>query len=79
MKLPYKVHNPAGVHVADCKHVEEAACLVAFLGDDASIRVGPLVVWHEGKEDQPAGESYDQVAQTVHDRMEVALERVRSR
>lgn len=56
---------------AACKAVEEAACLVAFLGDGATIRCEhTLIVWTEGEEDQPAAESYDHVAETVKLRLE---------
>lgn len=58
----YKVSNPSGEYVASCKYLEDAACLVAFLGAGATIKWlhGP-VIWHEGHEDQPASESYDHV------------------
>lgn len=65
----WKVYNPQGEYVAACKHVEDAACLVAFYGDGATIRDGHGIrgiVWHEGKEGQPAAESYDHVAEHVH-------------
>lgn len=55
---------------AACKYVEDAAALVAFLGDGATIRSGHrLVLWTEGKETEAAGESYDSVAATVHERL----------
>jgi hypothetical protein len=56
---------------AATKHVEEAACLVAFLGDGATIRADhKLVVWREGREDQSAAESYDHVVAVAHQRLE---------
>jgi len=64
----YKVFNPEGRYVAACKHVEDAACLVANYGDGATIRLSHAkrdAAWTEGAEDQPAGESYDHVRNTV--------------
>lgn len=56
---------------AACKYIEEAACLVSFLGDGATIRADhALIVWREGQEDQPASESYDHVTQVVHARLD---------
>lgn len=64
-----KIYNPAGDYVAACKHGEDAACLMAFYGDGATIRSGhSKIVWTEGGEAQPAGESYDFVATTVFER-----------
>jgi hypothetical protein len=61
-------------YLAACKRVEEAACLVAFLGDGATIRSGhDLVLWTEGSEDQSACESYDHVTEVVHGRLAMHL------
>lgn len=66
----WKVYNAEKKYRAACKDVEEAAVLVAFLGDGATIRCDHcLVLWTEGKEDQPAAESYDHVTSTVHHRL----------
>lgn len=54
---------------ARCLHAEEAACLVAFLGNGARIVVGRRTVWEEGKEVQPAAESYDYVTEWVEKRL----------
>lgn len=54
-------------YVAACKYLEDAAALVAFRGDGATIRDGHSArhtVWCEGAEDQPANESYDHVRDT---------------
>lgn len=71
---PYiKVYNAAGEYLASFKYEEDAAVLVAALGDGASIRIGHSkrsVVWTEGKETQSAGESYDHVATTIRGRVE---------
>lgn len=66
----WQVYNPQGEHVASLVYAEDADALVAFYGDGATIRTtSDTILWHEGLEDQPAGESYDHVATTVGDRM----------
>lgn len=60
----WKVYDADGEYRAACKYLEEAACLVDFLGDGSTIRAGHdkrWTVWTEGK-DGKAGESYDVVA-----------------
>lgn len=70
----WKVYNPSGEYVAACKHVEDAACLVALYGNGATIRnpwtghTKPL--WREGVEEFSAGESYDRVCIVVNARYE---------
>jgi hypothetical protein len=65
----YKVYNRHGEYVAACKHAEDAAALVALYGDGATIKHGHrTIVWCEGAESQPAGKSYDFVAQKVYER-----------
>lgn len=57
-----------GEYRASCRYPEDAAMLVACLGDGAQIRDGHAarsIVWNEGAEEQPAGESYDYVAAMV--------------
>lgn len=76
--LYFKVHNEDGEHVASFMHSEDSASFIALLGDGATIRVGPLVVWREGRESQPASESYDFVAGVVHDRMEMERQRLQA-
>ena len=62
----WKVYSPQGEYVAACKHLEDAAALVALYGSGASISEGHgKKLWTEGQEDQPAGESYDHVRETV--------------
>jgi len=79
----WKVYNAAKVYQAACKEVELAAVLVAFLGDGATIRCDhTLILWTEGKEGLPAGESYDEVVAVVHARLgahRAALSAQRSR
>lgn len=63
-----------------CKDVEEAACLVAFLGDGATIRFShTLVFWTEGKEELPAAESFDNVAEIVHARLKEHDDKMRAK
>ena len=57
-------------YVASCKYLEDAAALVAFLGEGSTIRWGhSVVLWTEGREDFPAGESYDRVRDVCAKRM----------
>jgi len=75
----WKVFNPQGEYVASCKHVEDAAAIVSSYGEGATIRDGYTtrsIMWTEGKEKQPAGESYDFVHAVVTGR---ARERAQAR
>ena len=68
----WKVFNPQGEYVASCKHVEDAAMIVGSYGEGARISYQrQFTVWHEGHEHQPASDSWDYVAQVVHERFEV--------
>lgn len=65
----YKVYNAENEYVASCKHPEDAAAIVALNGAGTTIRLGHTgFLWREGQESQPAGESYDYVAQTCYAR-----------
>lgn len=65
----WKVYSADIEYRAACKYVEDAAALVAMLGDGATIRAGHRrIVWTEGQEAQPAAESYDFVYSVVHKR-----------
>lgn len=67
----FKVYDRHGEYVAATKRLEEAAVLVAFLGDDSTIREGhKFVLWTEGKEHISASESYDEVANVASQRAE---------
>lgn len=69
----WKVYSSDGEYIGCVKNAEDAACLVALRGDGAKVRYDhSFVVWNEGHEDQPAGESYDFAA-------DVMLRRVRER
>lgn len=51
---------------AAVKYPEDAAALVAALGDGTVLRHGHgRIVWREGSEEFPAGESYDRFADVV--------------
>ncbi len=75
----FEVYDDEHKWRATCLHVEEAARLVAFLGEGATIRVKRdcwvegmkvdryPVCWTEGA-DGEAHESYDAVAELVHRR-----------
>lgn len=68
--LRWEVYVEGKIRAA-CLHVEDAAMLVSCLGNGATIEYHGLVnctVWTEGAEDQPAGESYDYVAEVAHQR-----------
>lgn len=65
----FAVARDDGRLAALCADPEEAGVLVDWLGDGATIRSpGGAVVWHEGREAQPAAESWDFVAETVYAR-----------
>jgi len=68
--MDYHVFNAGGIHVASTLHVEEAACLMSFLGEGATIRtVYETIIYTEGK-DAKAWESYDEVVNIVFDNLE---------
>ncbi len=68
--MTWKVFNPKGEWIAECRHAEDAACLVAAYGEGAKIKKNGKVVWDESNEDFAAEESYDQVAAVCHRRAE---------
>ena len=62
----WKVYDPNGTYQAACKEGEAAAALVALYGDGSTVRYRHRrLVWTEGKEECPAGESYDTAARTM--------------
>jgi hypothetical protein len=70
----WKVYSADGEYRAAVKYPEDAAALVDFLGEGATIRASHdkrWTVWTEGK-DGRASESYDQVASTVADNEDAA-------
>lgn len=73
-----KVHNPSGEYVASCKYYEDAANLAASYGAGAVIRHADLssahnVIWREGSERISAGESYDEAAAIMMERVTAAF------
>lgn len=70
----WKVYDAQGKYQAACKEIEAAAALVAFYGDGATIRhEHSKPQWTEGV-DGAAAESYDVVAETVHQKMEATFQ-----
>lgn len=71
----WKVFSPSGDYVGSLVHGEDAAALVAIQGEGATIRFAghskKHVVWTEGSEEQSAGESYDETARIMADRLDV--------
>jgi hypothetical protein len=66
----FKIYTADGEYTAACKYVEDAAALVAILGDGATIRPDHhKPAWTEGAEEFSAGESYDRVGEVVYERM----------
>jgi hypothetical protein len=66
-----KVYDANGNYQASCVDIAAAAALMSFYGNGAEIRNGHAkksVLWREGSESQPAGESYDFVVGTVQSR-----------
>lgn len=67
----YKVFTPENEYIASFKYPGDAAVLVSAIGNGTTIRNGHAkrdTVWSEGSEQQPAGESYDFVAETIFQR-----------
>lgn len=64
----YKVHTFRG-YVASFKYIEDAAAFTACIGEGTTIRSRwGRILWQEGKESQPAIESYDHVAEVAQAR-----------
>ena len=65
----YKVYTADNEYIASVKYPDIAGALVSVLGEGSTIRIEhKRIVWTEGKEAQPAGESYDFVAEVVYAR-----------
>lgn len=65
----WKVYSRDGVYLASFVDAADAACFIAALGTGATLRAGHRhIVWREGAETQPAGESYDHVATVADER-----------
>ncbi len=75
----WKVYTAEREYIAACKHVEDAAALLAIQEDGATIRYGHNVIaWTQGA-DGDAGESYDAVASLAHERMDAHNRKVHAR
>lgn len=75
----YKVYSNKNEYVASCKYAEDAAAIVSMRGDGTTIRLGhSVVLWTEGQENLPAGESYDNVAEVCDAREDAHLAKYRS-
>jgi hypothetical protein len=75
----FKVYNSKNEYVAACKLPADAGALVAVYGNGTTIRLGhskSAILWTEGKEKQPANESFDFVAETVRERLEAHWKKV---
>lgn len=68
----FKVYAANGEYRGECKYAEDAAALVSFQGEGATIKYDGAVVWKEGAEDQEAAESYDGARDKMHARIEKA-------
>ena len=67
----FKVYTADGEYIAACKHIEDAAAVVALYNEGATIRwMHSKIVWKEGAENFPASESYDEVARIVTERID---------
>lgn len=67
-----KIYDPSGNYVASCVQPEAGAALMAMYGKGAEIRNGHAkknVIWREGSEAQPAGDSFDFVASVCNARV----------
>lgn len=63
--FPYRVFHVTDLELARTRDPEEAAMLVACLGDGSYVKVGRRVVWEEGSEEISAGDSFDTAAATI--------------
>ena len=68
-RSPFSVDQHHG-KVCSAHHAEDAATLAAAWGIGQIKYQHGLVVWDEGKEDFPAGDSYDLVAKKVWERID---------
>lgn len=71
-KMVFKVIDFEGDIRAQTVFAEDAASMVAFLGDGATVeQIGRkgVVLWREGSETESASESFDLAAKTIHDRI----------
>lgn len=67
--LAFSIYSEYGELMAKTKYAEDAASVVAFLGEGSTIKVGKQSVWFEGDEEFPASDSYDGVAAIITKRL----------
>lgn len=77
--IKFHVYDAHGDYIGGTVYASDAAVLVAALGDDATISTAPPTVdrdirernmlWREGSEVAPAGESYDEAARIMLSRL----------
>lgn len=60
--MRYQIFRKGGEEMARTKYAEDAAAMVAHLGEGTTVKVGGSVVWVEGNEKVHAWESYDEAA-----------------
>ena len=66
--LDFKVYRGKEL-VATTRHAEDAASVAASTSN-AVIKYAGRIVWREGRESISAGQSYDQAAETMWDRIQ---------
>lgn len=67
----FTVYSPAKEYVAAATSASDAAAVVSFYGEGATVRWGHgSILWTEGKESTYAGESYDGAADCMLARLE---------
>lgn len=72
--MKFHVHSADGEPCAALHHADHAAALVSVLGEGACVAdPNGTVLWSEGEESFPAGESYDEAAELMHTRLGAKL------
>jgi hypothetical protein len=77
----FKVIDPTGDYAASCADAQAAAVLASFYGKGTVVRDKRVnvVVWREGREEQPASTSYHQAANVMWQRINDAHDRALAR
>ena len=66
----FKIYNRTGRYITACKYAADAAAIVSLHCDGATVRDNHRkIIWREGKEEIPAGESYDRAAEIMLERL----------
>jgi len=66
--MRWVIYDETGTGRAAASSAEDAAMIVAMLGEGSTVRVARRIVWREGSETISAGESYDDAAYIMRDR-----------